>query len=454
MEEEQGLTLSEIFRVILKRIWWALGAAALGLLVCVLIVNFLFNTKRTVYTLNYELIFPESEEWVYPDGSAFKLSDVISQGNLEDVVKDEQLKGIDVKSMVQGDKISVVENKGAVTTTHGMGITITVSSAFFSGDEQASVFLKTVAASTQKTILNIVTNMDYGANLSVYASAESYDDVLRYFSLQKSFMADYYDLLISHTSETFMVNGKSLSAYKLQSESVFSDVQRSNLEKEIAANSFVINTPKYIESAADVINSYQIEIAKINKEIAMQKAEREQVLLASDKIVTTDAYDKAIVSLTSQVSALTNKIDEIYAVLGVIRGSKIEDAERSTLDIKTIKECSAYAEANAAFKLKLDSVCASLLAQSDILDEVSVEVYKNNTSVTFLNNRIAKQGGISLLTSAVLGAVVGFLLAAAIICIVDIPKYKKQKSAKGAATPDVVEDEAVEAKTDNGIENK
>ncbi|MDE7300849.1 MAG: hypothetical protein K2N47_01625, partial [Clostridia bacterium] len=110
MEEEQGLTLSEICHIVLKRIWWALGAAALGLLVCVLLVNFLFNAKKSYYTLNYELVFPESEQWLYPDGSLFKLSDVISPNNLEEVVKDEQLNGIDVKSMVQGDKISVVEN--------------------------------------------------------------------------------------------------------------------------------------------------------------------------------------------------------------------------------------------------------------------------------------------------------------------------------------------------------
>lgn len=455
MEEEQGLTLSDICRIVLKRIWWALGAAALGLLVCVLLVNFLFNTKNSVYTLNYELVFPECEQWVYPDGSAFKLSDVISQANLEDIVKDEQLKGIDVKAMVQSDSISVFENEGAATTTHGIGVTLTVASWYFSSDGQASAFLKTVADSTERKILSIVSSVDYGANLSVYASAASYDDILRYFSLQKSFMSNYYNSLISQTSETFIVNGKSLSAYKLQSESVFSDVQRSNLEKEIAANCLVIDAVKYIESAADKISSYKIEIEKINKEIEMQKHEREQAL-SSDKIVTTDAYDKAIVSLTSQVSALNNKIDEIYGVLGVIRGSKIEEADRETLDIKSITECSAYAEANAAFKLKLDGVCDSLLSQSNILNDVSVEVYKSNTSVTFRNNRIVKQGGTGLLSSAVLGAVAGFVFAAVIICIVEVPRYKRRKRAVNASQPRQGEDgvKSDEVKSDDGTENK
>lgn len=455
MEDEQGLTFREICRVVLKRIWWALGAAALGLLVCVLLVNFLFNAKKCYYSLNYEIVFPQSEQGLYPDGSVFKLSDIISQDNLENAVKDEQLKGIDVKSMVQKDKITVLENKGAATTTHGIGVTLTVASSYFKGDEQAAAFLKTVAASTEEKILSIVSNVDYGANLSVYASAASYEDILRYFSLQKSFMSDYYNSLILQTSGNFTVNGKSLSAYKLQSESVFSDDQKSNLEKEIAAKCLVIDTPKFIESAADKISSYLIEIAKINKEIEMQKEERKQAL-SGDKIVTTDAYDKAIVSLTSKVSALTNEIDEIYEVLGVIRGIKIADADRADLDIKAIEECAEYAAANAAFKLKLDGVCESLLAQSDILKGISAEVYESNTSVTFLNNKIEKQGGMGLIISAVLGAVAGFVIAAIVICIVDMPKYNKKKYAKVAAEPNQVEEgeKTVEVKSDDGTENK
>ena len=65
--EENGVSISEIFKVIFKRVWWVVGVTLAFLLLFVLVVQFWLNRQQQTYTVTYTIDFPGIEEGVYPD---------------------------------------------------------------------------------------------------------------------------------------------------------------------------------------------------------------------------------------------------------------------------------------------------------------------------------------------------------------------------------------------------
>ncbi|MGN0818570.1 MAG: hypothetical protein ACI4L9_06330, partial [Candidatus Coproplasma sp.] len=85
MEEERGISIGEIFKVIFKRAWWVLGVTVAFLLAFVLVVQLWYNHSKSAYNLQYTIEYPDSDTGLYPDGTAFRLSDVISLKTLNQI---------------------------------------------------------------------------------------------------------------------------------------------------------------------------------------------------------------------------------------------------------------------------------------------------------------------------------------------------------------------------------
>ncbi|MDE6075590.1 MAG: hypothetical protein K2G26_04055, partial [Clostridia bacterium] len=154
MEEDNGLTFMDILKVIFKRIWWVLGATAACLLIVVLVTQLWYNKREQYFSVNYEIVYPDSASGKYPDGSDLLASDAISLSTLTQIrdgayssaENAEEFKNIDVEKMLSEDGISIAEE---VTQTAGGGIkrtyNLTVSAKYFSSDAQAVAFIRTVA---------------------------------------------------------------------------------------------------------------------------------------------------------------------------------------------------------------------------------------------------------------------------------------------------------------------
>ena len=78
-----------------------------------------------------------------------------------------------------------------------------------------------------------------------------------------------------------------------------------------------------------------------------------------------------------------------------------------------------------AFVARLDGYRDSLAAATEDLKAVNTNIYKDNTQVVFLNNKIKVDGGLNIIFAAILGLVLGFVVSAVVVCIVDAPKYKR-----------------------------
>ena len=104
---QEGLTFSEIWRMVLHRIWYVLGAAALVTLIAVLVVCFAVNPDARSYSMEFSLVFPTGSEDSYPDGEPFFYQTMISAANLNEAKKDEMLTDINTDKMVRDNKISI-----------------------------------------------------------------------------------------------------------------------------------------------------------------------------------------------------------------------------------------------------------------------------------------------------------------------------------------------------------
>ncbi len=71
MEENNGTTLGDILKPILKVKWLVLIITAVITLVGTLIINFAYNPTDTYYSMDFSLLLPEDDGnviYTYPDG--------------------------------------------------------------------------------------------------------------------------------------------------------------------------------------------------------------------------------------------------------------------------------------------------------------------------------------------------------------------------------------------------
>ena len=425
MEEETGLSFGEILKVIFKRIWWVLGAMAIGVLVLVLCVELWYNKSREYYSISYEIVYPDSNGGKYPDGSTFLISDSVSKVTLESIVaSDKDFEGIDVEKMVYSDRITVTETikqeaGGTVRKTY----TLTAYTDNFSSGTQAVKFLRTVANYPVDRANALVEGKDYRPYVSVYDSATTYEERIEALLAQKRYLQSEYQKLTS--------SDKSIESKLAALENVFTSTQRQNLQDTITANYYVLDTKGYKANAETRKVALSKQIADNVKIIEAEEAKRGD---SNPNEVNTNPYDQIIAELTRRNAELNNEIKTIDKTIEAIEGYTQEGTDGN--------------KAKQAFDELFDTYRSQLLEATDVLKAESIRIYEDNSNVIFSSNVVGKSGGMSAIIAAVLGAVIGLLVSSVIICIIDLPRYKKQKY--GSAAPE----SAVEEKKDETAEEK
>ncbi|MDE5788788.1 MAG: hypothetical protein K2H78_00030 [Clostridia bacterium] len=413
MEEDNGLTFMDILKVIFKRIWWVLGATAACLLIVVIVTQLWYNKREQYFSVNYEIVYPDSASGKYPDGSDLLASDAISLSTLTSI-KDgayssaenaEEFKNIDVEKMLSDDGISIAEE---VTQTAGGGIkrtyALTVSSKYFSGDAQAVAFIRAVASYQVRRVNSIIDTKEYGLYFSVYEDANSYEAKIEALLSQKNYLESEYTKLKNYGS-TVEVNLASL-------HNIFTTEQRQALADRITANYYVYDTEGYKANADTRKDALTKQIADNAKIIEAEEAKRGD---SNPNDVNTNPYDQIIADYTRRNAELNNEIKTIENTTGAIESYTQEGTDEY--------------KAKQAFDAQLEKYRTDLSTATDALKSVSKTIYADNSRVIFANNKISRQGGIGTIVSALLGAVVGLLVSAVVVCIIDLPKYKKRKLA-------------------------
>ena len=192
---------------------------------------------------------------------------------------------------------------------------------------------------------------------------------------------------------------------------LFTSAQQSDLRAHITAEKYVYDTETYKAEAATQKASLSLQIENNNKIIEALRGEQKNGSTAPE----TDPYDERIASLTQQNGELQNRIKTIDDTLAAIEKYSDENSEES--------------KAKYAFDSQLDGYYNQLVDAAETLKTVSVTVYNDNSRVVYSSNKLEKQGGIHWVLAAVLGAVLGCVVSGVVICIIDLPKYKRGKLA-------------------------
>lgn len=425
MEDERGLTIGEIFKILLKRVWWVVGATALCLLLVVLVTQLWYNKNNQYYTVSYDVVFPNDASGKYPDNTEVLSADFISLRTLTDI-KDgvystedpDEFKKIDVDKMIRNDDISV-------TKSDSHRYTLTAKAKYFSNKEQARKFLRTVAYYPVLRVNKIVEDKKYGVYFDIYDNAHTYEEKIEALVKQKTYLESSYADLMNYGTEV-EVNSAAL-------HNLFTEVQRSTLDAMIAANYYVLDTENYNAEADARIAAIELQISEndliINKLIDMRdgKTEESGVSVYSESrigdeqepVSSLNAFDLEIAQLVVKNGELQNQINKINKTKSSIAEYTVEGSDKN----KAWKD----------FESKLEGYRTQMEQATSTLKSVSEKVYSGNSRVIFAGNKMERAGGIGTIVSAVLGAVVGFAAAAIIVCIIDVPKYKRKMAlAEGA----------------------
>lgn len=426
-EEEYGLSLGDIFKVILKKIWWVVGATALGIILVVLLVNFWYNKNHRVYSAEYSVIYPYKDTGKYPDGSDFLVSDCITLENLTDVKngkysaadnKDE-FKDIDVETMVTDDDITLTE---VVTVDEAKNAstkyTLEVKAKYFSGEEQAANFLRTVSYFPVYRIKDILETQEYGVYFDSYDAAATYEEKVNALVSQKNYIVSSYNSLKDYGSvievEIAAVNN-----------SVFSASEQKLLWDEINSKRYVLNPDKYLAEYKTTQAAIEKDIKNNENIIKALEDAREKSLSAAagaagegntvDGDIRNNAYDEEIAKYTVTNANLQNRFDEIKKTVDEIKEYTVAGTDKY--------------KAKVALDKKLEGFRSDLEESTERLKTVSKEIYDANSRIIYTVNKVKLSGGLSIIMAALLGAAVGLILSAAVVCIIDAPKYKRAKLA-------------------------
>ncbi len=430
---ENGLTLGEIFKVILKRVWWVLGATVLCMVVMVLVMELWYNKNAQYYSIGYELVYPGSSNGKYPDGSDLFAEECISIGNLNDIKNGKyssdnpaEFAGVNVEAMHENDELTITEK--VVKTEDGnikRQYTLTANAKYFSDAAQARAFLRAVAEYPVSRVNYILANRDYGKRLPVYDSADEYSDAINALLSQKYYLEEEYRKLgeygFAEESET------GIAAL----HNILTETQQKDLNAQIMANRYVLNVGRFKETADEETASLRKKISDNEKIIALlREAKRGETAALAEQydpavynktltvnaigakvagaISDTDPYDTEIARLIVENGEMQNRIDDITETLAAI-------------------EKEDYAELKQEFDVRMDAFRTSLQEAANTLKAVSLKIYSDNSRAVYASNKLEIQGGVFWAVSLISGALAGLILSVAVVCIIDLPKYKRKK---------------------------
>ena len=404
MEQKQaeGVSVNELWGMLVKHIWAVLLAAVLFAAALILLFAFVVNPLGRSYSMEFYLTYPGSDLLKYPDGSSFSYRELISLEALASVkASDERFGSVDTVKMVQEDGISItaayVDAEGEYKLTGSY--TVVSAGKYFSSRDTAQAFIRGIAERAVSDILEKAASIDFSIDDEVFAEA-SFDDKIVLLEEQRGSILASYDEWMEEYRASYSVGGKTLSAYRAEAAVSCASSTLRSLREELQSCGYV-------------------SLEEMN--VRLEELEREYSL-NEDKIAalreTLDSLPEGSGSGTSADGSVAQMIAEL-----VVRNVQIKN-EMSALNENDI----------TAFEGKMQKMYSSMQTAAENLRSVTVALYEQEATVHFMTYRAVVSGDTSLALVAVAGLVLGFLIAAIVVCRIEYGK-EKRAAAQNADTP-------------------
>jgi len=420
-EEEKGISIGEIFKVIFKRVWWVVGVTAAVMIIFVCLIQFWYNPSRQTYSASFDIRLPSGNS--YPDGTELKLEDSVLLESLQLIKDDEllpedkrtgQFESVDIEKMVSEDGVQFLQTvERQEDETYAYHNTVRIGKKYFKNEKQGVAFVRAVVEFPVANSLYIVNGMNYSERLALYDAYLTYDEKINALTEQKNYILQKYEDIRTQYSGEYAPKGldseKMIDDYIREMTDIFDARQQEAIKDTISANYLVFDTETYKNTAQAKMDSLKISIDENEKRIVAQRAERDR-LLQNNNIMEATEYDKIIADLTDKNAVMLNEWNKTKETF-----DKIDSPE--------------YVSAKSALDARLNEIRAKLETATATMRTVNIATYAEKAQAIYVNNKIEVNGGLSVILAALIGLVGGFVLVSIVILIIDLPKYKRKKLA-------------------------
>lgn len=424
MEEKEGMSLGEIFKIMFSEKWILLIVTLLVTILGTLALQ-LYSGAKSEYVVDFKLKMPGysmADSYYYPDGEPFYYSTLVNEKTLEDVkASNPAFNDIDAKALANNGGISIkleLPDADYVSVIDGTFI-LTASARYFASSDEAKEFLRAVANYPCTYLATM--QMKYDSNLILFDGADDYLQQIGYVQSQMNEIRSKLSSLISSYGANLIVeDGKNLNSYLREVNAYANSYEYANLKQEYTGEIIINDKGEGVSNGEHVfrllkqenIDNYKIQQGELKREL-----ENAEYVLAQMR-VNTDTQSN-IVAIQQQAQKVTEIRDD-KAVVDAILASV--DAGRTVVDT------------DGVFKARIDGVKAKLTEFTETLQRIEPIIYSKSSNANFMkSNIITATGGISVVKSVIISVVVAIVLAAVIAFVVGFVKRKKRGNAAKAA---------------------
>lgn len=388
MEENNGTTLGDILKPILKVKWLVLIITAVITLVGTLIINFAYNPTDTYYSMDFSLLLPEDDGnviYTYPDGKKMHFADIVAADALAEVKQSDpdKFKDIDVSKIIDKSAIGIARSvtvRNSENAVPEVTYTITLKSQFVKDYNIARQFLTELASRPIKYLSSLETNHFVYYDLS--EKADDYESELELLESQLDYVISEFEKLSETYGENFKADGKSITAH-LNEIIAYKDKDRlGSLAIKVREEGILKNE--------SVISEYEMKLKDLTKQRDLAQATLDNLLSTGSSSQGNVIYVDATV-IKQQSDLVESLNQQIETVNKYITGENV-DSTFETRYIKTERDI--------------------IKAYTETLKSVASEAYVKSSAVTFLSvNAVVREGGISLVVSILISFFVGVVIS-------------------------------------------
>jgi len=414
-EENQGLTLSDIFRIIFTQKWLALIIAVVITAVGTLALYLGYGKSKTEYVSSFSVNISTDENglFVYPNGVKSNYRDIISKENLNEIKsRNEAFSEIDVDGLYNDGNISLSRIK---TETGENVYTLRAKMKAFSSKSVAVEFFEAIVKTPSRQIMNWVNKLSDFMQSS-YDGKVGNEEKINYINEQLSMCSGRIGSL-GGMPETVNEKIKSLQS---DLKALMGELHTAYYEPDVNALMKYKHTIKQLEREREPVAAAYEAIEKLIKDGGAQSG------------LTIEITDK-VASYVERIATLTQQIEEnknyLRPYLDIDSGEYVIPA--------TINE----SEASKAFTAKMNNMLSEL---KSLISTYEVAYYENTSLISYDGVQMYADGGMGFVVSLAISLILGLLLAAVIAFIVGNSKLKAVKN-KSAAPADAAGEAVLQA---------
>lgn len=428
--ENNGITIGEIFRIIGKKIWLAFGISVLAAVLAALVLGLWINPRHTEYTMEFVIVYPTQDTASYPDGTPFSYRELISSDFLNAAKdSDESFKNVDVARIVRTENsISIeaeTEDRSGVKRETGR-YELSIKGSYFTGREQVEKFLTALVNVPVERMKANAAEIEFATSSEIFDAAPFEEQLSMLAADKEAFLKRYDEWIETYTGEYKVtpVGGEgekramSLKDFRATVSALYGESTQKDLENEL--ESFGYYKGDLDAYAVRLRNEYwknEGEITTLKEAAAGGGAGFDITVSSSEKdganfVVSSDPTP------AQRYAELVRRNNNIKTWLGgKYIGSSKEAAPDKAYTAKE-GEASVYDDGTLnsanidAFKARVNAERDNLVIAAETLKAVTLGIYEQGMSVR-PEEHISASGGVGL----AIGVVAVFVVVLLVACI-------------------------------------